>query len=191
MPALDRYAGVVYQALDVASLTPAARRRADGLVVVTSGLWGLVRGGDLVPDYRVPASGTVPGLGGVAAHWRAPLAAALPELVGDQSVLDLRSTDYRALWRPGADLADRVLTVRVLAENGTRTRRTTAPVSYHPKWVNGLLVRHLATRRRRHTDPMAALVDAAAALDLRVEVPSPGDHQVVVPLVVDLVGRYG
>ena len=102
MPALDRYTGVVYQALDVATLTPAARRRADGLVVVTSGLWGLVRGGDLVPDYRVPASGTVPGLGGVAAHWRAPLAAALPELVGDQSVLDLRSTDYRGVWRPGA-----------------------------------------------------------------------------------------
>ena len=53
--------------------------------------------------------------------------------------------------------------------------------------VRGLLVRHLVTGRRRHTDPMAALVDAAAALDLRVEVPSPTDH----PLVVDLVGRYG
>jgi hypothetical protein len=74
MAALDRYTGVVYQALDVASLTPAARRRAEELVLVSSGLWGVVRGGDLVPDYRVPASGTVPGLGGVTAHWRVPLA---------------------------------------------------------------------------------------------------------------------
>ena len=70
-----------------------------------SGLWGVVRGGDLVPDYRVPASGTVPGLGGVdralaRRRWRT----AMPALVGDQPVLDLRSTDYRGMWRPGPEL---------------------------------------------------------------------------------------
>ena len=66
-----------------------------------SGLWGVVRGGDLVPDYRVPASGTVPGFGGVSAHWRPSLRTAMPALVGDQPVLDLRSTDYRGMWKPG------------------------------------------------------------------------------------------
>ena len=120
MPALDRYTGVVYQALDVASLTPAARRRAEELVLVSSGLWGVVRGGDLVPDYRVPASGTVPGLGGVTAHWRAPLAAAMPAVVGDHAVLDLRSTDYSGMWRPTGELAERVVAVRVLAAAGCR-----------------------------------------------------------------------
>ena len=69
-PALDRYAGVVYAALDAGSLTAGARRRAEEQVLVLSGLWGVVRGGDPVPDYRVPASGSVPGLGPVAAHWR-------------------------------------------------------------------------------------------------------------------------
>ena len=47
-------------------------------------------------------------------------------------------------------------------------------------------MRHLVTSRRRHTDPMAALHDAADALDLRVELPSPGRF----PQAVDLVGRY-
>jgi uncharacterized protein len=185
-PALDRYTGVVYQALDVASLTPAARRRAEGLVLVSSGLWGIVRGGDLVPDYRVPASGTVPGLGGVTAHWRAPLAAAMPLVVGDHAVLDLRSTDYSGMWRPTGELAERVVAVRVIAERGAGARRTTSVVSFHAKTVKGLVVRHLVTTRRRHTDPMAALCDAAAALDLRLELPSPGRF----PQVVDLVGRY-
>ena len=185
MKALDRYRGVVYQSLDPASLSRTARLRAEGEVLVTSGLWGVVRGGDLVPDYRVPASGRVPGLGGVGAHWRSPLAAALPLLVGDQPVLDLRSTDYRALWRPGPELCDQVVTVRVLAERGTGSRRTTAAVSYHAKHVKGLLVRHLVTARRRHTDPMAAIADAASALELRVVVTSQRSHQ-----SVDLVGRY-
>ena len=183
MPALDRYQGVVYLALDVASLAPAARLRAEQQVVVLSGLWGVVRGGDLVPDYRVPASGTVPGFGGVSAHWRPSLRTAMPALVGDQPVLDLRSTDYRGMWKPGPELRDQVVTVRVLAEQGTGASRKTAPVSYHAKYVKGLVVRHLVAGRRRHTDPMAALADAAAALDLRVDVVRGPDR------MVDLVGR--
>lgn len=168
MPALDRYAGVLYAALDVPTLTAAARRRAAEQVVVFSGLWGVVAGGDLVPDYRVPAGGTVPGLGGVTAHWRGPLQEVLPLLVGDRPVLDLRSSDYGAMWRVSAAMCDQVVAVRVLAERGTGGRRTTGPVSYHAKSVKGLVVRHLVAARRAHGEPMAALSDAADALGLRV-----------------------
>jgi cytoplasmic iron level regulating protein YaaA (DUF328/UPF0246 family) len=183
MPALDRYRGVVYLALDAPSLGPAARARAEEQVLVMSGLWGVVRGGDLVPDYRVPASGTIPGLGVVSAHWRPALRTAMPALVGDSPVLDLRSTDYRDMWKPGPELREQVVAVRVLAEQGTGAGRRTMPVSYHAKYVKGLVVRHLVGGRRRHTDPMAALADAAAALDLRVEVTGGPDR------TVDLVGR--
>lgn len=168
MAALDRYAGVLYAALDVASLSPAARRRAEDQVVVFSGLWGAVRGADALPDYRVPASGTVPGLGGVTAHWRGPLAAVLPLLVGDRPVLDLRSSDYLSMWRPQAALRDQVVSVRVLAERGTGARRSVGPVSFHAKSVKGQVVRHLVTARRVHRDPMAALVETAGALGLRL-----------------------
>jgi cytoplasmic iron level regulating protein YaaA (DUF328/UPF0246 family) len=185
-PALDRYAGVVYAALDVASLTPAARRRAEREVVVLSGLWGVVRGADPVPDYRVPASGVVAGIGSVTTHWRAPLAEALPGLVGDEPVLDLRSGDYRAMWRPVGGLRDQVVAVRVLAERGTGAHRTVGPVSHHAKTVKGLVVRHLVSGRCRHRDPMAALADAADALDLRVVDTSSGPVR-----SVDLVGRVG
>jgi cytoplasmic iron level regulating protein YaaA (DUF328/UPF0246 family) len=183
MPALRRYAGVLYQALDVASLPPGAARRVEAAVIVASGLWGAVRGVDLVPDYRVPAAGRVPGLGGVAAHWREPLAALMPSLVGEQAVLDLRSTDYLAMWRPGPGLRGRVLQVRVLADSGTG--RAPSSVSYHAKWVKGLLVRQLALLRRWPADPWAAVSGAATALDLTVL-----DSSTPEVCRVDLVGRY-
>jgi cytoplasmic iron level regulating protein YaaA (DUF328/UPF0246 family) len=183
MPALRRYAGVLYQALDAGSLPMAAARRAEAAVIVTSGLWGVVRGADLVPDYRVPAGGRIPGLGGVAAHWRAPLAELMPSLVSEHAVLDLRSTDYLALWRPGPALRERVLQVRVLADPGTG--RAPSGVSYHAKWVKGLLVRHLALLRRWPTDPWAAVTGAAAALDLTVL-----DSSTAEVRRVDLVGGY-
>ncbi len=182
LAALDRYTGVVYQAIDVGGLSSPARRRAEESVVVVSGLWGVVRGGDLVPDYRVPAAGTVPGHGGVAAHWRRPLAAAMPGLVGDQPVLDLRSTDYRAMWRPASDLREQVVAVRVLAERPTGA---VGPVSYHAKWVKGLVVGHLVRSGRTYADPMVALAEAAEALELRVV-----DTSTATDRSVDLVGRY-
>ena len=182
MPALDRYTGVLYQALDVAGLTPAARLRAEATVVVVSGLWGVVRGGDLVPEYRVPAAGTVPGHGGVTAHWRRPLADAVPALVGDQPVLDLRSTDYRGMWRPGPALREQVVAVRVLAERPTGA---VGPVSWHAKWVKGLVVRELVRSRRPDGDPLDALAAAADALDLRLVDTSTGSER-----SVDLIGRY-
>lgn len=183
--ALDRYAGTVYAALDVATLTAAARRHALAEVVVKSGLWGVVRGHDPVPDYRVPASGTVPGLGGVTPHWRAALAAQMPDLVGDEAVIDLRSGDYRAMWRPARGLRDQVVQVRVLAEKGSGAGRTVGPVSFHAKHVKGLVVRHLVSGRRRHTDPMQALADAADVLDLRLV-----DTASATVRWVDLIGAF-
>jgi cytoplasmic iron level regulating protein YaaA (DUF328/UPF0246 family) len=74
LPALARYSGVAFQALDAASLPPEAWTR----VFVLSNLRGLVRGDEPVPPYKLKL-GALPGL---KAHWRkalTPLLEALPE----------------------------------------------------------------------------------------------------------------
>lgn len=165
LPALDRYAGVLYASLGAGSLTPAARRRAGETLLIFSGLWGVVRASDWVPAYRVPAAGSVPGLGSVLQHWRGPLAEVLPDVLGNEPVLDLRSSDYRALWRPTGRLAAHVVPVRILADRGGGA---TSPVSHHAKTVKGELARFLLTSRRRFGEPVVAVRAAAEALDLRV-----------------------
>ncbi len=57
MPALDRYAGIVYDGLFLQPLSEAARAVADREVLIFSGLFGVLRGGDPVPAYRVPGQG--------------------------------------------------------------------------------------------------------------------------------------
>lgn len=74
LPALARYMGVAFQALDAASLPPEAWTR----VFILSSLRGLVRGDEPVPPYKLKL-GALPGL---KAHWRKalpPLLAGLPE----------------------------------------------------------------------------------------------------------------
>ncbi len=151
MPAMRRYAGTVYQGLDVAGLSPAAERLARSALLIFSGLLGVSRGGDPVPDYRVPAKAVLPGIGVAGTFWRPRLAGLLPPLLDRGPVIDLRSTDYAAMWRPaaGSPTASRLIAVRVLSPTpGGRP----AVVSYRSKLAKGrlaaaLLERHSAGRR--------------------------------------------
>ncbi|HEY1135242.1 MAG TPA: peroxide stress protein YaaA [Nocardioides sp.] len=134
------YTGVVYDALDAASLDPAARRRLRR-VAVTSSLFGLVRPADRIPSYRLSGDTTLPGLGAVAGHWRRHLGDAVAEGVGTGVLVDLRSGTYAAFWRPEGDVGRRTVTVRVLHEHqGVRKI-----VSHFNKATKGRIVRAVLT----------------------------------------------
>lgn len=136
-PAGEIYTGVLYDALGLATLDAAARKRADSSLLVFSGLWGAVRVSDRIPSYRCSMGVKLPGLGALGAHWRGVMASVLPEAAGDGLVLDLRSSAYAAAWKPKGDLAARTATVRVLH---APTRKV---VSHFNKATKGRIVRSL------------------------------------------------
>ena len=168
LPAGELYTGVLYDALGLATLEPAALRRARQSLLVFSGLWGALRLTDRVPSYRCSMGVRLPGAGGLAAYWRPHLEAALPEAAGGGLVLDLRSSAYAAAWKPGGDLARRTATVRVLqvaVVDGVEKRTV---VSHFNKATKGRLVRALLTSGARPKTP-AALAAALRDLDFTVE----------------------
>jgi hypothetical protein len=129
------YTGVLFEHLGLESLQPAAKRRANRSVLIASGLWGVVAPSDRIPAYRLSGGVSLPPLGPLAAHWRAPLASVLPQRAGRGLVLDLRSGTYANAWRPTGAVAERTVTVRV-TQNGK-------VVSHHNKATKGLLARAL------------------------------------------------
>ena len=133
------YSGVLYDALDLATLPADARRRATRWLAVTSSLFGLVRLTDPLPSYRLPGGTNLPGIGSVAGHWRQHLGPSVESALGKGLLVDLRSSTYTAFWRPTPSLAARTATVRVLHEvNGRRKI-----VSHFNKATKGRLVRSL------------------------------------------------
>src|SRR5690349_16418293 len=108
------YSGVLYDALDLASVDAAARRRATRWLVIMSSLFGAVRPNDPIPSYRLSGGTNLPGPGVVGSHWRTHLGPVLSEAAGNGLVVDLRSSTYATFWRPDRELAARVATVRVL-----------------------------------------------------------------------------
>jgi cytoplasmic iron level regulating protein YaaA (DUF328/UPF0246 family) len=163
-PAERIYTGVLYDALGLTSLDPTAHRRALARLVIVSSLYGLVRPGERIAPYRLGGGVTLPGLGGVAAHWRAVLDPVVREMAGRGLVVDLRSSTYAAFWRPAADLVAKVVTVRVLHEvNGRRQI-----VSHFNKATKGRLVRALLEDGRDARSP-AAFAALLADLGWRAE----------------------
>ncbi|MGP4049297.1 peroxide stress protein YaaA [Streptomyces sp. 2A115] len=166
-PAGQIYTGVLYDALDLASLDAAAKRRAARSLLVFSGLWGAVRVTDRIPSYRCSMGVRLPGLGSLGGHWRTPMAAVLPEVAGDGLVLDLRSSSYAAAWKPKGEVAGRTVSVRVLH---APTRKV---VSHFNKATKGRIVRSLMESGAVPSGP-AELVEALRDLGYEVEVAAPG-----------------
>ncbi len=94
LPAIERFTGVLYDGLAVATLPPEARAWVDGHVVIASALFGIVRAADRIPLHRLSGSTTLPGLT-LKAHWRDAVAAAIAGT--GEWVLDARSAAYVAL----------------------------------------------------------------------------------------------
>lgn len=159
-PAIDRYTGVLYEALDVDSLRGAAAARAAGRLAVGSALFGLLRATDLVPAYRLSAGSKLPGQPGLAKRWRPVLEPVLAEIAEAELIVDLRSGSYAALAKiPGAVRVD------VLAEHDDGRR---VSVSHFNKAHKGRLARALATTRSE-PDDAAAVAATARRAGLRVE----------------------
>lgn len=173
------YSGVLYDALDAATLSAAAKRRLGSRVAVTSSLFGLVRPADRIPAYRLSGDASLPGLGPVAARWRDALGPAAEEAVGAGLLVDLRSGMYAAFWRPPATLARRVATVRVLHESDGKR----SVVSHFNKATKGRIVRAVLEDGATPRTP-AALADLLRDLGWQVEESAPGPKGTQLDVVV-------
>lgn len=135
-PASRVYSGVLYDALDYASLDSAAQRRANRWLVVVSALYGAVRPTDSIAPYRLSMAVNLPGIGPLASAWKPELRRVLPAAAGRGVVVDCRSSTYAAAWAPEGELAERWVQVRV-------------PGATHmAKHTRGLVARHLCIAGR-------------------------------------------
>lgn len=158
MPALNRYTGVLYDALDIGGFGRQERAKARRRLAVASALFGIVGAGDPIPAYRLSGGSTLPAIGGLRTLWRPVLEPALAAI--DGLVVDLRSGVYAAL----APVAGAV-TVRVVTEDGTGRRLT---VSHHNKMYKGQLAAALV-RLTREPSTVDGLVRAVSKAGFRIE----------------------
>ncbi|WP_020107335.1 peroxide stress protein YaaA [Nocardia sp. 348MFTsu5.1] len=167
-PAIERYTGVLFDALDYRSLTRAAKVKAADRLAIGSALFGVLRATDPIPAYRLSAGSKLPGFGTLAANWKPALTDALVGLREDL-IVDLRSGGYQQLG-PIPD----AITVTVLTENASGARTV---VSHFNKHHKGVLTRSLLGSRKQVRD-VNSLAAVAVAGGQRAEIGS--DRELII-----------
>src|SRR5690606_26057054 len=146
LPAIERYTGVLYDALDYTTLPAKVRRRVDEQVVVISALWGALAPRDPIPDSKLKMGASLPGLGRLSTWWRPRLGPLLDERARGRTVWNLLPNEHAAAWRP-AGTAAAMIGVRFLDEVERDGDRVLVTVSHWNKLLKGALVRHVVTRQ--------------------------------------------
>jgi cytoplasmic iron level regulating protein YaaA (DUF328/UPF0246 family) len=156
LPAMDRYTGVLYDALDAGSLSDAARRFAGEHVAIHSALFGLVAATDGIPAYRLSHDSRLPELS-LRRHWAKPVAEVLA--ARDDLIVDLRSESYVHLG-PAPEAA---WYVRVVSVDGGQA------LNHFNKHGKGVFTRAVVDAAVDHAS-VGSLVDWArgAGFDVRV-----------------------
>lgn len=138
LPAIERYTGVLYDALDAESLDAAARAWVDAHVAVQSALFGLIGAGESIPAYRLSAGSRLPSLEAPLKRVWNPVHSEL-DWGSAGLVLDLRSKDYAALAPLPSDTGWFLNVVQRGADGTVRA------LNHFNKAAKGDLVRRLAT----------------------------------------------
>jgi len=91
MPAISRYTGVLFDALDFESLSDQAKKMASEQVFIQSALFGLLPATEQIPYYRFSAGSKLPGVN-LKLLWTDAHKEVWPRMIGE--VLDMRSKAY-------------------------------------------------------------------------------------------------
>jgi cytoplasmic iron level regulating protein YaaA (DUF328/UPF0246 family) len=171
MPALDRYTGVLFDALAAETLPRKARTFADGRVLIHSALFGLLGAEDPIPAYRLSHDSRLPELS-LKRVWRQSISNVLSN--SSDLIIDMRSEAYVALGpAPGSYF------LRLIAESGDGRRRA---LNHFNKKGKGEFVRALLTAGIDHPS-LDSLLEWASRVGFALSVGPSGELELLVPEV--------
>ncbi|CAN5499856.1 YaaA family protein [soil metagenome] len=141
MAAIDRYGpGVLYRSMEFSALATGAQRRLLENGIIFSGLFGLLRPDDLVPDYKLRMDAKLEGVGKVSHYWRSHISPLLAETLKDKFVWDLLPAAHRDAWVDEEPYAGRVEVKFFRDVDGDRK-----PVTHGVKELRGALVHYIVS----------------------------------------------
>lgn len=144
------------------------QRQLEELTLVFSALFGPVRLTDLITPHRLSGSVKLPGQGSVASIWSKALKELLTQQLSGHVVVDLRSAEYGAMYRPARGGECLTLNIAVAKVNPATGKRSV--VSHWAKHTRGLLagalLRAVASGQLAASDgDVDEILQVAAALE--------------------------
>ena len=134
--AMGVYSGVLYQALEWSSLSPAAKKRGESSLAIISAKYGVVRPTTKIEGYKAKIDNKA----------MAPVVAAVLDDVETQLIVDCRSSTYKTIWKAPIEITVEIHISTVV--DGVRT-----VVTHMSKKTRGEIARWLLQSRSTPKTP--------------------------------------
>ena len=134
--AMSVYTGVLYQALDWPSLSPAAKKRGELAVAIISAKYGVVRPSSRIESYKTKINNKE----------MAPIVAAALDGAKVPLIVDCRSSTYKTVWKSPIDVTVEIRVSTVV--DGVRT-----VITHMSKKTRGEIARWLLQSRSMPKTP--------------------------------------
>ena len=128
--AMSVYTGVLYQALDWPSLSPAAKKRGEAVLAIISAKYGVVTPSTKIESYKEKINNKA----------MAPQVAAALDQIKVPLIVDCRSTTYKTVWKSPVDITVEIRVSTVV--DGVRT-----VITHMSKKTRGEIARWLLQSR--------------------------------------------
>ena len=156
--AIDRYTGVMYDAIDYRSLDSSVQDIFSHNVIIMSGLFGMVRPFDMIPAYKLKMGAKLIRAKACAAVWKPLISKSLANQDDRGVVWDLLPNEHSAAWDPAKVPHEIRFTVKFLERRPDGQIKT---VTHLSKLLKGALVRHLVSNAAEAGSAESALELAA------------------------------
>ncbi len=154
LPAIERYTGVMYDAIDYRSLEDEARDAFDRDVIIMSGLFGMVRPLDMIPAYKLKMGAALLRRKTCSAVWKPGVTKCLAIMADDRVIWDLLPLEHGAAWNPSGVPYKARFTAKFLERAADGQTKT---VTHLSKLLKGALVRHIVSNASAADTPESAL----------------------------------
>ena len=158
-PAIERYTGVMFDAIGYPSFNDAEKVIFDESVFVMSGLFGMVRPTDMIPIYKLKMGAKLHEDKACSSIWK-PLLTEIIALEGkDRVIWDLLPVEHSAAWDPLGVTAAARFTVKFVQRRPDGNLKT---VSHWSKTLKGALVRFLISNAEESGSPETAMTSVSS-----------------------------
>ncbi len=150
MSALDRYSpGTMYQAMDFAGLPTGAQRRLLENGIIFSGLFGVLRPDDLIPNYKLKMNAKLPEVGRISSYWKPLISPLLNKVLSGRFVWNLLAQVHQSAWDDERTY-ERMVEVKFYDEKDGERKA----VTHNVKTLRGQLVNFIVQESVESLEPL-------------------------------------
>lgn len=140
MPAYRLYTGVVYDNIEIDTLSKSALANLTSKTYAISGLWGLVRLSDHLPDYKLKISSRFDDVN-LVKYWAYEVSGLIHKISKDKFVWDLLPNEHSKVWNDKDSAVTHIVAVRFVEEKAGKLK----VVGHTAKAYKGKLVREIVS----------------------------------------------